>query len=63
MPTTYHSPDRSRFHRIKITSRYLTMRDGTDLAVDVYFPAPHDLRRPLQVLLHQTRYWRRARLK
>ncbi len=63
MPITYQSPDRDRFSGIKVTSRYLTMRDGVRLAVDVYFPEPYDFRQPLPVLLHQTRYWRRTRFK
>ena len=39
-------------------SRYLTMRDGVRIAVDVYLPT--DLRQGERVptMLHQTRYWR-----
>lgn len=48
---------------LQITSRYLTMRDGIRLAVDVYFPSGHQANQPLPVLLHQTRYWRRAQFR
>lgn len=59
----YVSPDRKLYQGVKITSRYLPMRDGVRLAVDVIFPQPYDFRKPLPVLLHQTRYWRRPRLR
>lgn len=60
---SYHSPDRKLYSSLKITSRYLTMRDGTRIAIDVIFPQPYDFRKPLPVLLNQTRYWRRPALK
>lgn len=65
MPTLfdYVSPDRSQYNSVKITSRYLTMPDGVRLAVDVIFPQPYDFRKPLPTLLHQTRYWRRPKLR
>lgn len=40
------------------TSRYLTMRDGVKIAVDVYLPADMNSNDRLPTLLHQTRYWR-----
>ena len=48
---------------IKQTSQYLTMRDGTRIAVDVYFPKNLQAQTPLPVLLRQTRYWRRPQLR
>lgn len=63
MAIRYTAPERDQYKSIRITSRYLTMRDGTRLAVDVYFPEPYDFRKPLPVLLHQTRYWRSTRFK
>jgi len=60
---SYQSPDRKEFRSVKITSRFLTMRDGVRLAVDIIFPQPYDFRKPLPTLIHQTRYWRRPELK
>ncbi len=40
------------------TSRYLTMRDGVKIAVDVYLPADMNSNDRLPTLLHQIRYWR-----
>jgi uncharacterized protein len=51
-------PDRP-YHGFALTSRYVTMRDGVRLAVDLYLP--RDLRPGDKVptILTQTRYWRR----
>src|SRR3989442_2410433 len=38
------------------TSRYLTMRDGVRIAIDVWLPASHTGRIP--TLIRATRYWR-----
>ncbi len=56
---SYQSPDRKQFRSLKVTSRYLTMRDGVRIAVDILFPQPYDFSRPLPTLINQTRYWRR----
>lgn len=47
-----------RYGRVVRTSRYLTMRDGCRIAIDLYLPRglPSDERVP--TLLMQTRYWR-----
>ena len=60
---SYQSPDRKQYRSLKVTSRYLTMRDGVRIAIDVLFPQPYDFRRPLPTLINQTRYWRRPALK
>lgn len=40
------------------TSRYLSMRDGTRIAIDVYLPDPLPQEKSLPTMIHQTRYWR-----
>ncbi|RMH32306.1 MAG: CocE/NonD family hydrolase [Nitrospirae bacterium] len=40
------------------TSFYLTMSDGTKLAVDLYLPRDRTPDTRLPAILHQTRYWR-----
>ena len=43
---------------ISRTSQYVTMRDGTKIAVDVYLPTTWEAGHRLPAILHQTRYWR-----
>lgn len=40
------------------TSRYITMRDGCRIAVDVFLPDGLEPGKRLPTMLHQTRYWR-----
>jgi hypothetical protein len=40
------------------TSRYLTMRDGVKIAIDLYLPKQHQESKEFPAILHQTRYWR-----
>lgn len=40
------------------TSRYLTMRDGCKIAVDVHLPKGLESGARIPTILHQTRYWR-----
>ena len=40
------------------TSQYLTMRDGVQIAVDVYIPDGLEPGQQIPTILHQTRYWR-----
>ncbi len=47
-----------RYARVELSSRYLEMRDGTRIAVDVLLPAGLEEGKRLPTLLHQTRYWR-----
>jgi len=42
------------------TSHYVTVRDGTRLAVDVWLPADYHAGERLPVLMRSTRYWRAA---
>ena len=47
-------------HRgIKRTSRYLTMRDGVRIAIDLYLPKDLESGNELPAVIHQTRYYRR----
>lgn len=41
------------------TSKYLTMRDGVRIAIDLYLPAGLEPAAKLPTILTQTRYWRR----
>ncbi len=43
---------------IERESKYLTMRDGTRIAIDVYLPTNRAPNQTLPTILHQTRYWR-----
>lgn len=43
---------------IERSSRYLTMRDGIRIAVDVSVPVERGPHERLPTMLHQTRYWR-----
>jgi len=48
----------ARYQGMLLSSRYLTMRDGVKIAIDVLLPsglAPGD---EIPTILHQTRYWR-----
>jgi len=40
------------------TSQYLTMRDGVQIAVDLYLPTNLSPDEHLPTMIHQTRYWR-----
>jgi uncharacterized protein len=44
----------------RITSRYVKMRDGTRIAIDVWLPADYRNGEKLPVLIRSTRYWRRS---
>lgn len=48
---------------VEMKSMYLTMRDGVQLAVDVYLPRNRKKGEKLPTLLHQTRYWRLPQLR
>lgn len=47
---------------VERTSRYLTMRDGTRIAIDLHLPADRPAGERLPTILMQTRYYRRAAL-
>ena len=51
------------YTKMEIKSLYLTMSDGVKIAIDVYLPKNRKAGERLPVLLHQTRYWRRPKMK
>ena len=57
-PSPYQSQTQGEDISYTRTSRYLTMRDGIKLAVDVYLPASWQTGQRLPTMFHQTRYWR-----
>lgn len=58
VPSLYAYPSTPPHNGFKVTSQYLTMRDGVKLAVDVYMPKGAKKGDKFPVILHQTRYWR-----
>jgi hypothetical protein len=49
--------------KVTFSSRYLTMRDGVRIAVNVYVPESSSSRRRLPTIVHQTRYYRSMELR
>ena len=43
---------------MKVSSRYVTMRDGTKIAIDLFLPKGLEPGRQLPAILEQNRYWR-----
>jgi len=52
---TSHHGSQENQHRL---SQYLTMRDGVQIAVDLYLPDKLQPGQKIPTILHQTRYWR-----
>ena len=50
---------KARYHGFTRTSRYLTMRDGVRIAIDLYLPKGLAPGERIPTILRQTRYWRR----
>lgn len=48
---------------VALSSRYLTMRDGVNIAIDVYLPDDLNPGEKLPTILLQTRYWRRIEFR
>ena len=56
--------EKSRKYRgMECSSRYLTMRDGTKIAVDLFLPKGHEQGKRLPTLVRQTRYGRSYELQ
>ena len=51
----------SRYRGLLRTSRYVAMRDGVKIAIDLYLPKGLPPTEKLPTVLHQTRYYRRTR--
>lgn len=56
IPSVYKTPKTS--HHYKQVSQYLTMNDGTKIAVDVYLPDNYKRGEKLPTMFEQSRYWR-----
>ncbi len=56
IPSVYKTPKTSRLY--KQVSQYLTMSDGTKIAVDVYLPDSYKRGEKLPTMFEQSRYWR-----
>lgn len=54
---------RTRHYGFRYSSRYLTMRDGVRIAVNVYLPAGLTSEGRLPTIIHQTRYYRAMELR
>jgi len=48
----------ARYQGMLLSSRYLTMRDGVKIAIDVLLPSGLAPGEKIPAILHQTRYWR-----
>jgi uncharacterized protein len=59
----YKSPDRGTYKKVHRQSIFLKMRDGVELAIDIWLPQGLRPGQKLPCLLHQTRYWRGAELR
>ncbi len=57
-----HQPDR-KYRGIATESKYITMRDGTQVAVDILLPFGLEPGARLPVVLTMTRYWRSFELR
>ena len=57
VPAPY-DPGEPRYEGVIRSSRYLTMRDGVKIAIDVYLPEKLPEGERLPTILLQTRYWR-----
>ena len=57
-PSPYQTQTQGEDISYTRTSRYLMMRDGIKLAIDVYLPTSWQAGQRLPTMLHQTRYWR-----
>lgn len=56
-------PEAPQYKGIKTTSTYVTMRDGVDIAVEVFLPKGLVEDKKIPALLNQTRYWRATELR
>ena len=62
IPAPYDHQKNSLDQKLKLKTYYVTMRDGVQLAVDVYLPKKlADTKIP--ALIHQTRYWRSPEIR
>lgn len=58
-----HYAPEATFKKIESKSLYLTMRDGAQIAIDIYLPKDRPAGMRLPTILHLTRYWRALDLR
>jgi putative CocE/NonD family hydrolase len=59
----YDTKTNAKYKGMVLKSFYLTMRDSTKLAVDLYLPKGLKKEDKIPCLVHQTRYWRRPQVR
>ncbi len=59
----FAAPPPKRYKGVQCTSQYLTMRDGTQIAVDVMLPADRASDERLPAVMIMARYWRSMELR
>jgi hypothetical protein len=62
-PKRYGDEASQRYTDLVVSSRYLTMRDGVKIAIDVLLPKGLDPGAKIPAILDQTRYWRSFALR
>jgi len=63
VPAPYDYEVNRKYKGIQIESRYLTMRDGTQIAIDIYLPKNRKTGEKIPALIRQTRYWRSPQIR
>lgn len=53
----------AKFQDLSLTSKYIQMRDGTKIAIDIYLPNPIQKSEKFPTILHCTQFWRRVNLR
>lgn len=61
-PKPYPVEQLKQYKSIEIHTKYLTMRDGTKIAIDIYLPENLEEGTKLPCLVRQTRYWRSPKI-
>ncbi len=62
-PVPYDYKKNKNYEKVEATTRYLTMRDDTKIAVTVYLPKGLEPGKKIPAIIYQTRYWRAANLR
>jgi hypothetical protein len=62
-PKRYGDEASQRYTDLVVSSRYLTMRDGVKIAIDVLLPKGLEPGAKIPAILDQTRYWRSFALR
>ena len=62
-PSIVELPREQRYKGMVYSSRYLTMRDGVKIAIDLYLPKGLEQTEKIPTILRQTRYYRSMELR